>query len=323
MPGHLGFCLMDNVLFRWSTGDGFDSLFHTNLAIASLQRFCPEASYCISYNGKNFGKFKDDLTNLDNLVDFNNLIFNHQHPEDWPFSFDIIGGAWWKWAPINLGIKPVEVFIDTDVFFVNSPEVLRQWVHSDSDFYAPLDGAVFDLCFGLGDFKRFKPASSMRERVINVGVVGLKGNCWRDLFVRCSNINLNQIHTLRSYHINEQGAANYALELASRAMGFSATKIPFETYAWWCPKDFTIIEGIHFIADTKGEMSRFYSFFREAIQMGNYWNCQEAYDYVQKCVFQACIFDKEKYKEKYGEICCQMPRAKRLPASDLRIHLEI
>jgi len=307
---------MDNVLFRWSTGDGYDSLFHANLAIASLQRFCPESSYCLSYNGKNFDEFQSRFQSIDSLVDFDNLHIVHQSEDDWPFNFDVIGGAWWKWAPINMGIKPIEVFIDTDVFFVNPPNVMREWVESDSDLYAAYDGAAYDLSLGLGDFKR---AVKTRDGIINVGVVGIRGDVWRNLFLRCANMNMNKIQSQRSYHINEQGAANFALDLACKVEGFQVTKVPLETYNWWVPTDFSVIEGTHFIATTKGDLSRFYSFFREAVMRGDYEASKEGYDFVQQSVYQNRPPDRDQYRQ----ICCQMPRAEHLPERDLRVEMGI
>jgi hypothetical protein len=307
---------MDNVLFRWSVGSGYDSLFHTNLAIASLQRFCPKSSFCLSYNGKDFSKFKKDFISLDNLIDFDNLIIVEQTAKDWPFDFDIIGGAWWKWAPIDMGIKPIEVFVDTDILFINPPNAMREWVNSKSSFYASYDGAAYDMSLGLGDFKR---TIKSKTGIINVGVVGLKGNIWRKLFLRCAAMNINKIKSHRSYHINEQGAANFALDLASKVEGFEITRVPFETHTWWCPNDFTITEGTHFVATTKGDLSRFYSFFREAILRGSYEASKEGYDYIQQCVFQ----NQTPNREEYGRICCQLPPAKHLPERDLRTELKI
>ncbi len=307
---------MDNVVFRWATGDGFDSMFNANLSISSLQRFYPQASYCLLYNGKNYESFLDDFMGMDDLIDFDNLTIMKQTTDHWPFNFSVIGGAWWKWAPINLSIKPIEIVLDTDILFINRPKSLEEWVGSNSSFFAATDKQAHDYYLGLGDFKRFKPACC-RSGIINVGVVGLKGDRWRDMFVRCSDLNMNKLSSSRSYHINEQGAANFALNLVAKSTDFIVTTVPTHTFAWWCPDDFTTAEGTHFIAASKIEMSRFYSFFREAILTGDYWDCKEQYDYIRSCCFN------EPDRDRYKDLCCRMPRAKKLPVSDWRLYFGI
>jgi len=300
---------MNNVLFRWATGDSDSSVYRTNLAVASLQRFFPEASYCVSYNGADFPKFCRAIQSYDNIIDFNNLILRKQTDKDWAFAFDVIGGAWWKWAPFNLNIKPIEVFIDTDVFFIRKPQTLVDWLNSPSNMIAGRDFMGNWIAQNVGDFK-----SRLRgyDGIVNVGIVGLKDNIWRNLFKK--HADQLSLDSERSYHINEQGTSNLALYDLERATDFCITRIPIEIYSWWKPFTYETAETIHFIGTQKDSIEKYYSFFREICVCDDLSIYEAGFEFLQEVDEMNIPMNLGWYID-----LCKLPMPKNLPDKDFRL----
>lgn len=251
--------MLDQILFRWATGDGEEALFRTHLAVASVQKYFPKNKLFILYNGSNFSQFKSDLKQCDNVLNFDNISIVQQSESDTPFNFKPYG-AWWKWVPIHLGVLPIEIFLDTDIIFVRSPATISKWITSSFDMLAGRDIYNNLRCQNIGDFK-----SQLRlyDDIINVGLIGLKNDKWSRLFIKkSSQLSFN---TPRSFHINEQGAANVSVAIAERSKVLKIMRIPMSIYSWWQPLTIDTAESIHFIADQKRDMINFYSFFRKLI----------------------------------------------------------
>lgn len=248
---------MNNVLFRWSVGDSEVSVYHLYLSITSLRRFYPDAKYAILYNGSNVTQFQLRLHRFPDIEDIEIIDQNHIQS---PFKFlPDKGTAWWKWFPMNLGKSGIEIFVDNDVFFVRKPIAIEKWINGSSNMFAARDITNLNRTVNLGSFHRHM-MNYGHEKTINVGLLGLRDNIWRNLFVMTAN-KITYGVTSSSMHIDEQGAANAAIMIAERSGRFKIERFDHNLVSYWMPQSPDQIQALHFIAHEKDNLARFYSFF--------------------------------------------------------------
>lgn len=245
----------NEITFRWAVGDQVNALLFARLSILSMYRYLPSAIYCLLYNGSNFDEFQFKISKISELS-FVKII--DQNKIDSPFSFTPSKNtAWWKWIPLNLGLSKIECIVDIDILFIKNPEKLISWVNEPSNLLAGEDYFNLTKLFNAGNFARQMKLNPM----INVGFLGFKDNVFKNLFVKKSN-QIRYGETKSSYHIDEQGAANVAVQIGERSGYLNITRVPINIYSWFGKNlDIRNAEFIHFVAETKDSLIRYYSFW--------------------------------------------------------------
>lgn len=259
---------MKEVLFRVAVGDGTKQILQLRICLISLYRYFPKSTYMILYNGNDFENFRRNVASVKDLS-FATLI--DQGNIKSPFNFTPKKNTvWWKWIPIDFGICPIEIVIDSDLVFTQNQKTIINWANSDSNLLVATDPPNLEgRAVSTGNFSR--ELHGVNTDPINVGIVGMKGNVWRKLFIQKANQILYGV-TARSMHIDEQGAACTAAMIGEKYKLLNVTRVPREKFVWFDDiHNIPQVELIHFVAYNKDNLFRYYSVWDHMARNPNYF----------------------------------------------------
>ncbi len=266
-------CDTSNLLLRWSLGiqdtvsmSGFseakyqDMLWLAKISILSFQRWFPDASFLLLYNGYDFKSFLEafDQTSPQLLKEVK--IINQREPSESPDKFvnpyhfvPVDGGVWMKWVPFRFDITKDEISIDTDIICIGKPNCWYKWLNSNQPIIiAPerFEKLRVNTC---GDFHNHPILQD--KKPLNCGVVGHRANYdYSERFFEVTKaVRYGETHD--SLFITEQGAVNlwvYSLAIE----GIDHYVLDFEKNTW--VRDFVYflekgisVETIHAVSWTK------------------------------------------------------------------------
>jgi len=253
---------MEDVIFRWTIGDrdiyagptapptSHDQLCYLSLSVLSVKRYFTNSRFVVLYNGTDFKTFLREIQSFPVLKDVNTI---DQRRLPSPFNKPIgTNVAWWKYVPITLGIKPIEIYIDCDLFFVRDPITLKDWIYSDSELICGLD--VPADVYNVGHFVE---KLLDKKSVVNAGFIGSKSHKWKRGFV----LSMNSLKG-ESWGQDEQGAFNVAIQIAEQENRLKVTRVPRAIFSWFSPLgDLDKMEYVHFISFQKEALKHYYSFY--------------------------------------------------------------
>lgn len=248
------------MLIRWHIGDPFfPNLLFLNLSVLSFQVYYPDLKYCILYNGFNFDEFNIELRKIANFDISSVQIINQRDNYNSPFKFSPLPGVWWKWIPLSL--SEIELHVDIDLFILNKIPTLDAWMKNESDLIITEEVCHMNPEVSLGDF-----ASKLKTKtkLCNVGFVGTKNNKWKTGFVQCANT-IDYPNTKWSNFLDEQGAANFAIQILEGRKSINITRVPFDEISFWNAAN-EQTKGIHFVGRSKQAIPMFYSLLLQSIQ---------------------------------------------------------
>jgi hypothetical protein len=248
------------MLIRWHIGDPlYPNLLLLNLSVLSFQTYYPELKCCILYNGFDFNKFSDELKRIATFNISLIEIINQRNEYKSPFKFEPLPGVWWKWIPLSL--EEIELHVDIDLFILDRIPAFDNWLSKESDLIITEEVCHMNPEVSLGDFHN---KLKTKTKLCNVGFVGTKNNKWKSCFVQCANT-IDYPKTTWSNFLDEQGAANFAIQILESRKSLKIDRIPFNDISFWNAANENT-KGIHFVGKSKQAIPMFYSLFLQSIQ---------------------------------------------------------
>ncbi len=234
------------LLLRWSVGvqdttslsdfkdsEFYDLVWLCKLSIVSFQKWFPEATCILLFNGTDMGNFIElfdavelELINEVEFVDQCQLLSVNLLENPYHFAPQ---GVWYKWIPFRYDIDCHEICIDTDIICVNEPLNWYEWIESTEEIIVAPERFSRILVNTCGDFYQHPVLDGRKP--LNCGIVGQRSGC--DYAERFFDITkeINYGYTHNSLFITEQGAINvwaYSLELEK----VNHFVLDFEKCAW-------------------------------------------------------------------------------------------
>jgi len=208
----------------------------TKLSMASFQRWFPDATFMLFYNGddvsalwKVWNQIPFELPLGNGSIDIYNQteLFGEGKFEN-PYHF-VPQGVWWKWVPFRYDIECHEVSIDTDIICINDPKDWKKWLAGDEEIIAAPERFKEILVNTCGDFHKHPVLRG--KSPLNCGIVGHRAGF--DFSERFFDVTkeIRYGYTHDSLFITEQGAINvwaYSLQME----GVKPYVLDFEKCAW-------------------------------------------------------------------------------------------
>ncbi len=247
-----------NLLLRWSCGkqdtvalSDFnksqykDMLWLCKMSIISFQKWFPDATCHLMFNGDDFDDFKQEMLEIDPKFVYP-VIFENQREQlsigdlSNPYHF-YPAGVWWKWLPFRLDKSKHEISIDTDIICLNEPKTWYDWIDGSEEILIAPDRFETVSVSTTGDFCHHPLL--VGKKPYNCGIVGQRAGVdfSQRFFETTRSVKFG--HTHNSLFITEQGAINLwirTLELE----GVRHNCLDFKKNAWMRDFVFFLEKGI-------------------------------------------------------------------------------
>lgn len=238
---------MNNLILRWCLGiqdttrlGDFeqdsklqDLIWLAKLSIVSFQKWFPEATFLLFYNGDNLGQFIRAFHNIELQLKKDVIFIDQIHAVKSgelqnPYHF-APQGVWWKWVPFRYDINCHEISIDTDIICIGEPLDWYKWLDSKAEIIVAPERFAKIIVNTCGDFHSHPVLNG--KKPLNCGIVGHRsGFDFSDRFFNITE-EIKYGYTRNSLFITEQGAINvWVYSLAVE--GITSYVLDFEKCAW-------------------------------------------------------------------------------------------
>jgi hypothetical protein len=185
------------IVFRWAVGDLDTQTMRpfctmeksrayqmSRMSILSFQRRFPSADFVVGYNGKDFNAFKRDFEiSCPSLIKGVTLFDSRQFPI--PYHFTPESGVWWKWIPFRYAPDKTEIYVDSDIICLRSPDSLKYHLEQSFPIILISDIMPYFCERVVGDYVNH---AALKNRIpVNCGFVAFKpGVTFEKQFIEAS-----------------------------------------------------------------------------------------------------------------------------------------
>lgn len=230
-----------NLILRWALGyqdthklkpyqekQYQDMLWLTKMSICSFQRWFPDATFMLFYNGQRFDEFVETFDSVRPIANKEVVCIDQCAHFGNPYNF-VPHGVWMKWVPMRFDATKAEISIDTDILCINYPRGIYEWLDGNIPILVPPERFSKILVNTCGDLHKHPVLQN--KPPLNCGIVGhLAGYDYSSRFYEITK-EVSYGHTHDSLFITEQGAINlWVYSLAVE--GVDHFVLDFETNVW-------------------------------------------------------------------------------------------